>query len=90
MNKVFVLVGDTEYGITTHVYSTREKALSALQQSLDGDADIQYVVMAHSLPSLTAADYLEHGLDDYGGCESAYWINEVEIDSEDGDGCPHY
>lgn len=48
------------------------------------------MVNAHDLPHLTAEDYLERGLDDYGGCESAYWINEFEIDAVDGDGCPHY
>ena len=90
MSKVYILVGNTEFGITTYAYSTQDKAIAALQKSLDDDADIQYIVRAHSLPSLTATDYLEYGLDDYGGCESAYWINEAEIDSEDGDGCPHY
>lgn len=90
MEKVYILIGDTEYGITTYVYSTREKAMDALQEALNDDRDIQYVIKAHNLPHLTAEDYLERGLDDYGGCENAYWINELEIDAVDGDGCPHY
>lgn len=40
MEKVYILVGDTEYGITTCAYSTREKAMDALQEALDDDRDI--------------------------------------------------
>ncbi len=90
MDKVFILVGDTEYGITTYAYSARDKAMLALQESLDNDRDIQYIVREHNLPHLTAEDYLERGLDEYGGCESAYWINELDIDAARGDGSPHY
>lgn len=89
MDKVFILVGDTDYGITTRAFSNRVKAMAGLQKSLDEDSDIQYTVREFELPPLTAQAYIDGALDHY-DCEAAYWINELVVDEEVCDGCPHY
>ena len=76
---VYVVMSDTEYGMSVSINFTMQEAKACLQGLLDGNDDIQYAAKASDIDHLTAEAYLDGALSDAPLLTDWYYIVVEEV-----------
>lgn len=77
---VYVVMADTDHGISACAMPTMAAAKATLQFMLDNNDDIQYAVRLRGIGHITADDYLNGVVTDEPGVMNWYSIDAQEVD----------